>query len=72
MQIPARKVMSWQENLRQKVVGLNPGAGFFAHEISVKLHLYDHLAVKFVHVTLEKCRMHLLSRVYVWQIHPDI
>lgn len=36
MQTPVRKVTSWQEDMSQEVIGLNPSAGkeFFSHEIT--------------------------------------
>ena len=53
MQIPEWKVMPWQEEMSWKVVGSNPGAGkgFFSREISIKVNLWHHLVVEFVHNT---------------------
>ena len=53
MQIPEWKVMPWQEEMSWKVVGSNPGAGkgFFSREISIKVNLWHHLVVEYVHYT---------------------
>ena len=45
--MPRQEEMSW------KVVGSNPGAGkgFFSRETSIKVYLWHHLVVEFVHYT---------------------
>ena len=48
MQIPVRKVLSWQEDESKKVVGLNP-AKDFTRAVSVKVHLCNNFAVNFLH-----------------------
>ena len=54
MQIPERNVMLRHEGMSWKVVGSNPGAGqrLFSQKI-VKVNLFNHIAVEFVHETCE-------------------
>ena len=65
--------MPWQEDLGPKVASSNPGTGkgYFSHEISVKVYLYNLLALVFVYYISACCVMDHLSCVYKWQIYPE-
>ena len=71
--ISVRKVLNaGQEDMSQKVMWLLIPVQtiLFSDEISVRMYCHSHLALEFVYETCERCVMHLLSCLCLWQMYP--
>ena len=71
MQIPVRKVMPWQEDESQMVVGWNPRdkKGFLIMKFLSK---WACTVVEFVHYISVSCTMYWLSHLFIWQMYPEL